>query len=113
MKIFSAGFENKRVLPRKRKIAPNANNITQLKYKSTKKRRTCSSIILSKPTLQQMIESKKELLKKPVKLCGICLKEDDHLWGTPVVNWIECSKCKMWIHVTCCKGNKTCSFCNQ
>lgn len=103
MKLLSSGFDQKKkVLLRKRKIAPNANNVKQLKYSSTKKKRVTSAETLSKPSQLQMITCKKELHKMPIKCCGLCLKEDDTGYGTPVVRWIECCLCKMWMHSACC-----------
>ena len=32
-----------------------------------------------------------------VEVCGVCMK-DDNRGNAEVVDWVECSKCNLWVH---------------
>ncbi len=64
-------------LPIKRKIPPNSNNETQLKFFSTKKRRVVATKTISKPSSTEVIKQRINLQNIEPKICGVCLKEDD------------------------------------
>ena len=34
------------------------------------------------------------------EVCGICMKQDDNCDGVEV-EWMECTKCKLWVHAAC------------
>ena len=48
------------------------------------------------------LRQKKTLIESTVTVCGICLQEEDRSDDT-TVEWIECTKCGIWIHTYCCK----------
>ena len=53
---------------------------------------------VSKPTLNEQKKIKLFMSTTPIKVCGICWKEDDT--NTEMeVNWIACDNCGLWIHV--------------
>ena len=87
------------ILPIKRKIAPNANNITQPTFFSTKKKRKTTSS-LKKTTHQQVIKCEQTLTHTHPIFCGKCLKETDMSTktDTPFIRWIQCDHCDIWLH---------------
>ena len=99
LKAVARQTETVHVLPQKRKCPPNKNSDTQPKFFSTKKQKI-SSAELCKPNRKQTMDSKLILLATEVKFCGICFKEDDSM-DRDVVEWIQCSRCQIWIHQVC------------
>ena len=52
------------------------------------------------PTASEQKKMKLCMSTTPIKVCGICWKEDDT--STRVeINWIACDNCGLWIHVAC------------
>ena len=78
------------VLPCQKRPAPNARLEPQVRYHSTKKKREKLKS-LSKPSTAQTIQAKEMLESGDVRLCSVCLKEDDEE-QTEEVEWhkVQC-----------------------
>ena len=77
--------------------APNALHDKQ--YHSTKKKRTQTKR-WAKPSYDEAAKCRQTLQNVEIRLCGACLKEDDsELAGE--VEWVQCSNCSIWMHVSC------------
>ena len=98
--IKALTLSEKATLTVKRKISPNQNHEKQQKFFSTKKRRMITST-LSKPTLLQSEKCRTELKRTDPIFCGNCLKENDINLANQVIQWIQCDKCSMWLHLSC------------
>ena len=113
--------EHVTTLPVKRKYAANSNHEKQ-KFFSTKKPRVSLQQTLSKPSQKELQQQELNLSKHETRFCGVCFHEDDKENNHPV-NWIECTRCGLWIHWTCTKSyaeerqnlhdDYTCHFCLQ
>ena len=100
IKAFQNGTENRILVP-KRKIAPNENCDKQLKFFSTrKKRKIADTNALSKPTILQSSNVKKTLQETEPMFCSKCINENDNT-GDENIEWINCSKCSVWLHCSC------------
>ena len=117
--IFQA-FQNQnedRSLMKKRQYAPNQNMDKQLKFFSTKKKRTNATPILTKPSLSQTTACKENLGNTESMFCGRCFKENDINHANQTVEWIQCDKCMIWLHEACAESNQLikdkyiCNFC--
>ena len=93
---------NTESLPKVKSICPNANKDKQLSFNSTRKKRSTQKKSITKPSHEDYIKAKKTLIASAVTICGICLQEEDRSDDT-TVEWIECTKCGIWIHTYCCK----------
>ena len=94
------------------KFPPNKTFDKQLRFFSTKKKVTKKKKVLTKPTLEDK-ECVIELLgEQEISICGVCFKEDDET-NAPVVDWVACSKCQIWVHKACAKVklSSTAYFC--
>ncbi len=110
MKVLQPDVPQQALTCRKRS-APNARMETQIRYHSTKKKRV-KSTTLSKPSLAESIQARERLKTVEVKLCSVCLKEDDNE-QTELVEWRQCSVCSLWLHVSCAtSGQNSPSVCN-
>lgn len=106
----------KQVLPCRKRPAPNARMETQVRYHSTKRKRTKSSS-LTKPSTAQTIQAKEILEGVDVRLCSVCLREDDEE-HTEEVEWLQCTRCNVWVHTSCIASSLTrhpslCNICNS
>ena len=90
-------------LPIKRKIAANKYAEKQPRFFSTKKK-TCSTVRISKPSYEEIKHSKSILLNQETTCCGICFQENDK-GNNEFVSWIQCSSCGVWLHVKCVTEN--------
>jgi hypothetical protein len=90
-----------KVLPVKRKIAPNTNIEKQPKFYSTKKKRKLNNCSISRSTAKQKIEAINYLTSIEAKFCGSCLKEDDVNYETDNIPWVQCESCALWLHLSC------------
>ena len=88
-------------LQRKRKFSPNANHQKQPRFHSTRKKRKTSSSHWAKPNLEDEMSICRELSSVEVTFCGVCFKEDNDDTKSSYIEWIQCSKCDMWIHLSC------------
>uniref|UniRef100_A0A1X7TQ09 SWIM-type domain-containing protein n=1 Tax=Amphimedon queenslandica TaxID=400682 RepID=A0A1X7TQ09_AMPQE len=79
--------------------APNSNFEKQLRFHSTKKKRKSLSR-WAKPSREEEC-SKETMDSVRVEVCGICKKQDSDQDNSDIVDWIECSKCNLWVHVAC------------
>jgi len=108
--------------PQKQSLIPtskppaNANHQKQPRFYSTKNKKK-PAVQWSKPSLQEQQETLEQLDSIDVKVCAVCWKQDDDGCESEV-GWVECSKCKIWIHKAC-TGNEVdevesfyCSQCN-
>ena len=91
-----------KTLPVKRKVSPNQNCEHQesSKFFSTKKKRLSLTQTMSRPSSCEMNKLKHELKEQETIFCGSCLKEDDRS-NHEVMEWIQCERCALWIHLTC------------
>ena len=87
----------------RKRPAPNANNVTQERFFSTKKKRKVASKHITKPTNEEYASTKSHLSTIEPSLCGICFKMDDECQNQDNIEWIECSVCSLWIHQSCAK----------
>lgn len=118
--VKAAHTVNSTRLPRKRKYAPNSNHQTQ-KYFSTKKRRVQQNLPLAKPSGKEKDQCLQQLHNQMPDVCGVCLKEDDLDGMDGGVEWIQCSSCSMWMHLSCSKLDRSldipdhfeCQFCEE
>ena len=98
--IKALTLSEKATLTVKMKISPNQNHEKQQKFFSTKKHRMITST-LSKPTLLQSEKYRTELKRTDPIFCGNCLKGNDINLANQVIQWIQCDKCSMWLHLSC------------
>uniref|UniRef100_A0A1X7TPB7 Zinc finger PHD-type domain-containing protein n=1 Tax=Amphimedon queenslandica TaxID=400682 RepID=A0A1X7TPB7_AMPQE len=84
----------------KKRPAPNSNFEKQLRFHSTKKKRKSLSR-WAKPSREEEECSKETMDSVRVEVCGICKKQDSDQDHSDIVDWIECSKCNLWVHVEC------------
>ena len=83
--------------------APNARMDKQMRYHSTKRRKGSTKAgSLTKPS-EETVRARERLGVVEVKLCSICLKEDD-IAKTEEVEWIQCSVCGVWLHLLCAQN---------
>jgi hypothetical protein len=83
----------------RKRPAPNENSERQLRFCSTKKKRS-KSVSLSKPTPQQQRIAEQNLQSTDICVCSICFKVDDN-GVDEVVKWTQCSQCSLWYHCIC------------
>jgi len=98
-----------------KKVAPNSNSENQLRFYSTKKKRTCSKR-LSKPTDMELTTCQDELDKVEISVCAHCLLDTDEQQGTPI-DWIKYDNCDKWFHQSCvhvvsANDSFECNFCS-
>ena len=55
---------------------------------------------MAKPSRNEISQCKLDLNKVEIKVCAICFKENDSK-TSDTVEWIECRKCRMWVHLFC------------
>ena len=82
------------------KIAPNRNFEKQLRFYSTKKKREPRTKVLAKPTMEDKAKVRDAMKDVQATLWGICFEESDKSTKA-VVDWLECSRCYLWVHVEC------------
>ena len=87
------------------RYAPNANHQKQLKFHSTRKRNRPAMHKLTKPSKDELCQQRFTLDAEIPTFCGICLKEDDEV-SDEVIDWIQCSKCSLWMHEACTDRKK-------
>ena len=92
----------------RRRPAPNENSERQLRFCTTKKKRSKSAASLSKPTLEERRIAEENLQSTDVCVCSICFKVDDS-GADEIVKWTQCSQCSLWYHCICV-GVETDSF---
>ena len=56
---------------------------------------------LTKPTTAEFELAKTTLLNTDARLCFVCLEEDDHSDEEQVQQWLQCSECNIWLHLSC------------
>ena len=83
----------------RKRPAPNSNSEKQFRFHSTKKKR-CKGSRWAKPTIEEQNIVREKMENTQVEVCGICMKQDDNRDGVEV-EWIECTKCKLWVHAAC------------
>ena len=87
-------------LEKRTMVAPNSNMTPQLRFHSTKKKRT-SKQRWAKCTMKATL----------VTVCGICWKEDDKVTSDTnldsCIDWMECEICGLWVHKSCVAGSTT------
>ena len=103
MKSIQSSSGKQPTLPTKRKYPPNKNSDKQLRFFSTKRRRIGVSQRISKPSQQEVQESRLYLLNQNTTCCAICLQVDDKSTSN-FVNWVQCTSCEIWLHVACATG---------
>ena len=91
--------------------AANTNNQKQMRFHSTKKKREKQSNRWSKPTREEELSICNKLSGVEVKFCGVCFKEDDGYTDCPYVNWVQCTKCSIWLHEKCSNTIADLPFC--
>ena len=79
--------------------APNSNSEKQFQFHSTRKKR-CKGSQWPKPTIEEQNIIRKKMENTLVDICGVYMKQDDIYDGIEV-EWIECGKCKLWVHTAC------------
>ena len=99
-------------LPQKRCFPPNKNADEQLRFFSTKKRKVASTH-LSKPSYTGSQQCKSHLLSIDTTFWGVCL-QDDNCSKDELVDWVQCTTCKMWIHLVCahCENSLDTTICS-
>ena len=60
---------------------------------------------LTKPSKDELCQQRFTLDAEIPTFCGICLKEDDEV-SDEVIDWIQCSKCSLWMHEACTDRKK-------
>ena len=79
---------------------PNASNKKQLRFFSTKHKRSSTGRI-KKPSVEEQESASYSLKATEVTVCAICWKEEDDEHTSQDIEWISCSKCELWIHKAC------------
>ena len=89
----------------KTNIAPNNNAQKQLRYFSTKNKKTKGSQI-AKPNPGQISKVKQTLEEVDILICGYCNKEEDRLayQSSDQIYWVACDSCGLWVHALCGTG---------
>ncbi len=88
-------------LPIKSQSSPNAINVTQIRFQSTKNKRPRQTGI-AKPSAVAVANCKEKLSKVDITVCIVCYKEDDRQdCESDRVDWAQCSKCHQWLHTSC------------
>ena len=68
----------------------------QNSFLSTKKKRKVQH------KMSKMSDStQKEIEQANIRVCGFCFNEEPHGSNNEDVEWIECEKCKVWVHQSC------------
>ena len=83
----------------RKRPAPNSKNTPQIRFTSTKKKRT-KSPSLTVPSRDQVAMVRSTLSQVDVTVCAVCFKEQDSGDGD-LVKWTKCSTCDGWLHVAC------------
>ena len=91
--------------------AANTNNQKQMRFHSTKKKREKHSNRWSKPTREEELSICNKLSGVEVKFCRVCFQEDDGCTDCPYVNWVQCTKCSIWLHEKCSNTIADLPFC--
>jgi len=112
--INATGIGNEAYKTNKR-VAPNSNSENQLRFHSTKKKRTCRKR-LAKPTDMELTTCQDELDKVEISVCAYCLLDSDDEQGTSI-DWIKCDTCDKWFHQSCAgvlsaTDSYECKFCS-
>ena len=84
----------------RKRPASNSCMDKQLRFYSTKKRRSTNSISIAKPSVEKSNHAKDTLVETDVTICSVCLKEEDTEL-TDTVEWLKCNHCDVWLHVSC------------
>ena len=87
----------------RKRVAPNTIIQPQARFHSTKKKRKTKDRV-SKPNDEQLNQCLDDLKKAEIKVCGLCLKENDNQ-NSQSQQWIQCDKCDMWYHHSCAQIN--------
>jgi hypothetical protein len=100
---------------RSKRPAPNALHEKQMVYHSTKKKRSKAQR-WAKPSNEEAAKCKEILENVEIRLCAVCFKEDDTAPTQNQVEWVQCSSCNVWIHVSCIQhsvdlSNYICDLC--
>ena len=83
-------------------IAPNKKSEHQPRFHQTgKKRASDRNQSLSKPTLPEIDQCLQSLTHETVRVCGACFQEENKGSSSEFVEWIQCTKCSIWLHATC------------
>ena len=85
---------------KKRDIAPNAKSERQLRFFKTSHRKN-PKISLPKPSYDEVQHSQHRLETIEAKFCAVCFSEEDEHGDSEQVQWIQCDKCTIWIHLSC------------
>ena len=98
-----------------KRVAPNSNSENQLRFHSTKKKRTCKRR-LSKPTDMELTNCQEEFDKVEISVCAQYLLDSDDE-DQASVDWIKWDNCNKWFHlsyagVILATGNFECKFCS-
>ena len=72
---------------------------------STKRKRSSASRI-KKPSVEEQESASHSLKTTEVTVCAICWKEEDDEHNSQEIEWISCSKCKLWMHKACLDPNE-------
>ncbi len=86
-------------------VAPNSNSSQQLRFHSTKNKRSTKKR-WAKPDKNEEENTKSKLRRIVASVCGICWKEEDREQssnGTSKIEWLGCEMCGLWVHKSCTK----------
>ena len=89
---------------------PNKHSEKQMRFFATKKKRKVEkkNSVMSESTMQEINSTDPDV-------CGFCFREEPPNSNGDVVDWVECSHCKVWVHVLCDyvedKTNYICCMC--
>ena len=118
IKAMESMSESHSILPQKRKFPPNKKSEKHPRFFSTKKQQLRISLRMDKPSNKEVYETKQSLFTQNTTCCGICFQEDDNSSNT-FINWVQCCKCEIWLHVKCATGDDnaylhdyTCDLCS-
>ena len=87
-------------------VAPNSNSSQQLRFHSTKNKRSTKKR-WAKPDRNEEENTKSKMRRIVASVCGICWKEEDREQsnGTSEIKWLGCEICGLWVHKSCTKQN--------
>ena len=100
IKILEANTKVSQAFLIRKRPAPNANNVPQQRFQTATKRRKQTSLSLGKPTLPLEKSVREQLYEMESTVCGVCHRVDDQS-SAESVQWVECAKCKLWVHQEC------------
>ena len=100
IKILEANTKVSQAFSIGKRPAPNANNVPQQRFQTATKRRKQTSLSLGKPTLPLEKSVREQLYEMESTVCRVCHKVDDQS-SAESVQWVECAKCRLWVHQEC------------